>query len=87
MMNGKLIKYIATPMRMTLIIRIENGEEVTHPLDDDLFMGMIGNHEPVSYIPADAGAEDFLPNKVTCEIENGVVTRTVIETEDTATEE
>jgi hypothetical protein len=87
MLKGVLSKYVATPMHMTLTLRLESGEEVMLPLDGDLFTRMFGDHERVSYIPADAGAEYVPPDKVTCEIEHGTVTKTIVETDGIETEE
>jgi hypothetical protein len=52
---------------------------------------MFGDHERVSYIPSDIGdpyaERNVRPDKVTCEIENGVVTKTIVETDGIVTEE
>jgi hypothetical protein len=87
MRKGTPSKYIATPKLMTLIIRLESGEEIELLLEDDLFAPMFGAHERVSYIPSDGGERYVPPDKITCEIENGVVSKTIVETHGIVTEE
>ena len=87
-MKGTLIKYIATPMLVTLVIRLENGEEITLPLEDDLLGWIIGDHQRVSYtFSEDKPGGPPPPDKITCQIESGAVVKTLVETNGIETEE
>ncbi len=89
-LQGTLRRYIATPIHMTLLIRTEDGQDVTLALDGDTLLWLFGDHDRVSNLYFDHTTQKLLDtsaDKITCDIEDGHIARTIIEKDGVVTEE
>lgn len=89
-LKGTLRRYIVTPMHMTLMIRTEDGQEVTLALDGDTLLWLFGDYARVSNLSFASTTQKLLDtsaDKITCDIEYGHITRTIVEKDGVVTEE